>query len=282
MIKQKRALAVHDISCIGKCSLTAALPIISAAGIETAVIPTAVLSTHTGGFDGFTFRDLSDDILPIANHWQNLCIRFDAIYTGFLGSTAQVDIVLEVIDKFGSSCLKIVDPAMADDGKLYTTFKSDFVYEMKKLCTRADIIVPNITEACFFLGTEYHKPPFSKKYVEKLIRDLASLFGTKVVLTGVCFDENYLGSATFDPADGAVNYQFSKKIPTNYPGSGDVFASALVAALLKGFDLEKSAKISVDFTSNSVQTTYNAQTEPRFGLNFESQIPMLLKSLNII
>lgn len=159
---QKRALAVHDISCIGKCSLTAALPIISAAGVETAVLPTAVLSTHTGGFDGFTYRDLTDDILPISNHWRNLGINFDAIYTGFLGSTRQVDIIIEILNTFGEKCLKIVDPAMADDGKMYTTFDSGFADEMKKLCKKADIVVPNVTEACFSLKGTYKSRPIKK------------------------------------------------------------------------------------------------------------------------
>ncbi len=280
MEKQKRVLAIHDISCIGKCSLTAALPIISAAGIETAVIPTAVLSTHTGGFENFTYRDLTDDILPIARHWQSLGIEFDAIYTGFLGSEKQVDIVLEVFNIFGSSCLKIVDPAMADDGKMYTTFDCGFITEMKKLCSEADIIVPNITEACFFLGREYKCPPYSKEFVEELVRGLYSEFGAKVVLTGVSFDGKKLGCASLESENGKTEFLFSDKIPVNYPGSGDVFASVLTAAVLSGKSLYESGKIAVEFTANAVKKTFEAKTEPRYGLNFESQIPYLINKLS--
>lgn len=282
MERQKRALAVHDISCIGKCSLTAALPIISAAGVETAVIPTAVLSTHTGGFDGFTYRDLTDDILPISNHWRNLGINFDAIYTGFLGSTRQVDIVIEVLNTFGEKCLKIVDPAMADDGKMYTTFDSGFADEMKKLCKKADIVVPNVTEACFFLKREYQKPPYKKEYIEGLLRDLCGLFGSKVVLTGVCFNDSELGAAVIETKRGGISYHFPKKIPQNYPGSGDIFASVLTAALMKDFSLEKSAEIAAEFTAKAVEATFCAKTEPRYGLNFEGQIPWLIKTLGLM
>ena len=282
MERQKRALAVHDISCIGKCSLTAALPIISAAGVETAVIPTAVLSTHTGGFDGFTYRDLTDDILPVSKHWQDLGIKFDAIYTGFLGSIRQVDIIIEVLNTFGKNCLKIVDPAMADDGKMYTTFDSGFADEMKKLCKKADIVVPNVTEACFFLKREYQKPPYKKEYIEGLLRDLCGLFGNKIVLTGVCFDGSELGAAVIETKDGGISYHFSEKTPQNYPGSGDVFASALTAALMRDLPLKSSAEIAVEFTAKAVQATFLAKTDPRYGLNFEGQIPWLIKTLGLL
>lgn len=282
MERQKRALAVHDISCIGKCSLTAALPIISAAGVETAVIPTAVLSTHTGGFDGFTYRDLTDDILPVSRHWQDLGIKFDAIYTGFLGSIRQVDIIIEVLNTFGKNCLKIVDPAMADDGKMYTTFDSGFADEMKKLCKKADIVVPNVTEACFFLKREYQKPPYKKEYIEGLLRDLSRIFGNKIVLTGVCFDESELGAAVIETKNGGISYHFSEKTPQNYPGSGDVFASALTAALMRDLSLKSSAEIAVEFTAKAVQATFLAKTDPRYGLNFEEQIPWLIKTLGLL
>ena len=155
MERLKRAAAIHDISGFGKCSLTVALPIISAMGIEVSVIPTAVLSTHTGGFTGFTYRDLTGDMRPIAEHWNSLGIKFDAIYSGFLGSVEQIDIVTDFIDDFKEKdTVVLVDPAMADGGKMYTVFDMDFAKQMTRLCAKADIIVPNFTEAAFMLGEE--------------------------------------------------------------------------------------------------------------------------------
>ena len=145
---QKRVAAIHDISCLGRCSLTVALPIISAAGIECSVLPTAVLSTHTGGFTGFTYRDLTDDILPIADHWRELGIGFDALYTGFLGSFGQIAIVSELFERFKTDeNIVLVDPVMADNGELYKIFPPDFPSGMRKLCEQATVIIPNITEA---------------------------------------------------------------------------------------------------------------------------------------
>ncbi|MBR3477470.1 MAG: bifunctional hydroxymethylpyrimidine kinase/phosphomethylpyrimidine kinase, partial [Candidatus Methanomethylophilaceae archaeon] len=160
-MRQKRILAVHDISCVGKCSLTVALPIISAAGVECAVLPTAVLSTHTGGFTGFTFRDLTGDIKPIGAHWSSLGIRFDAIYTGFLGSFEQIELVKELIDGMSGQDVKVyVDPVMADKGKMYSVFGPDFPAGMRSLCEKADLIMPNMTELAFMLGFEYKDVPY--------------------------------------------------------------------------------------------------------------------------
>ena len=148
--RQKRIAAIHDISCVGRCSLTVALPILSAAGYETSVLPTAVLSTHTGGFTGFTYRDLTEDISPIAAHWQSLGLHFDALYSGFLGSYAQIGLISGLIDTFKKSdTLVMVDPVMADDGKYYSVYSPDMAAGMKKLCAKADIITPNLTEAAF-------------------------------------------------------------------------------------------------------------------------------------
>ena len=192
----KRVAAVHDISGIGKCSLTAAIPVISAAGIETAVMPTAVLSTHTGNISGFTYRDLTDDLIPFAKHWKSLNVKFDGIYSGFLGSTKQVDIVCGFIDEFKTeNTVVIVDPAMADGGKMYTTFDDEFANEMILLCRKADIIVPNLTEAAFLLGEEYIEPPYSKDYIERIIKKLLEIGPSMVVLTGVCFKDDEIGCA---------------------------------------------------------------------------------------
>ena len=198
MQEQKRVLAVHDISGVGKCSLTVALPIISAAGVECSVLPTAVLSTHTGGFTGFTYRDLTEDIAPIAAHWKSLRLHFDAIYTGFLGSFAQIDLVAAAIrDLSAKDTLVAVDPVMGDNGKLYTVFDASFPPAMKKLCAGADLIMPNLTEATLMLGEEYREGPYEKTYIKGLLQRLAKAIPTRqIVLTGVYFDDRALGAAT--------------------------------------------------------------------------------------
>jgi len=282
MKQQKRVAAIHDISGFGKCSLTVALPILSAAGIETAVIPTAVLSTHTGGFTGYTYRDLTEDIRPFIKHWKSLDIKFDALYSGFLGSFEQIEILSELFDTFKEpDNMILIDPVMADNGELYSIFTHDFAQEMRKLCRKADIIVPNITEASLLINEPYVGGPYTREFIGDLLKKLSDLGPEKVVLTGVFFDDNELGAATYDRTTAEISYLLSGKIPGYYHGTGDVFGSALLAALLNGFDLTRAARIAVNFTVASIQRTFEAQTDIRFGVNFEQSIPGFLKELNL-
>lgn len=279
---QKRVLAIHDISCFGRCSLTVALPIISATGIECTSLPTAVLSTHTGGFEGFTYRDLTVDILPIAEHWETLDLKFDAIYTGFLGSFDQIKIIGKLFDKFGDSALKVVDPVMADNGVLYSIFPEDFPQGMATLCAKADVLVPNITEATLILGQEFHQGPYTHEYIEKLLHDLSDLGPQKVVLTGVFYEEGRLGAATYDRETGEISYVDEATVPGYFHGTGDVFGSALVAALLSEKSLTEAADAAVKFTVEAIKRTVEDGTDIRFGVNFEQSLPTLLKALDII
>lgn len=283
MTKQKRVAAIHDISGFGKCSLTVALPIISAAGIETTCMPTAVLSTHTGGFTGYTYRDLTEDLRPIAKHWKSLNLEFDAVYSGFLGSFEQIEIVCDFIDEFkrGNDTTVIVDPAMADNGVMYTIFDMAFAKKMAELCAKADIIVPNFTEAAFILGEEYVAPPYTKEYVEGLLKRLGNMGPDKVVLTGVAFDDKKLGSASFDKATGEISYYLADRIDGYYHGTGDVYASALIGAYLNGKTLAESAAIAVDFTHGSITRTKQAGTDIRFGVDFERGLPEYIRQIGI-
>ncbi len=284
MQRQKRVLAVHDISGVGRCSLTVALPIISAAGIECSVLPTAVLSTHTGGFTGYTFRDLTDDLLPMARHWTTLGERFDAIYTGYLGSFAQVDMMREMFSILADEdTLIAVDPVMGDNGKLYAAFDMTFPPAMRALCAHAHLIKPNMTEAALLLGEEYRPGPYTKEYVEGLLARLAEATTTRrIVLTGVYFDEEKLGAATFDAATGEIAYIFGENVPGLYHGTGDVFGSALVGALVRGLALSEAVRASVDFTVAAIQTTAKAGTDIRYGVNFEENLPTYMRALGII
>ena len=281
-MKQKRILAIHDISCVGRCSLTVALPIISSAGIETTVIPTAVLSTHTGGFTGFTYRDLTEDIEPIVDHWKTLSLNFDSVYTGFLGSFEQIDIVSRIFDDLRSKGTMIaVDPVMADNGELYKIFPSNFPQGMRGLCAKADIIMPNITEAVLMLGREYKEGPYTTEYIESLLKDLGKMGAKKIVLTGVYFNDNELGAASYDTGTSDIGYAFAKRIEGYYHGTGDVFGSVLVSALVNGKALKDATGIAVDFTARSIQRTKDAKTDIRFGVNFEAGIPKLIKDLGL-
>lgn len=281
MNRQKRVAAIHDISCFGKCSLTVALPIISAVGIECAVVPTAVLSTHTGGIDGYTFHDLTDEIVPIAQHWKSLNLEFDAIYTGYLGSFQQLDMVSSLFDLLGSNdTLKVVDPVMADNGVLYKSFPADFPRGMRKLCAKADILVPNITEAVLMLDEPYQEGPYTTDYIETLLKKLGDIGAKQVVLTGVHFDHRQLGAATYDRETGKTGYSFAGWVDGYYHGTGDVFGSALVAALLTGFDLTEATAEAVRFTVGSIDRTKAAGTDIRFGVDFESGLGELAARLN--
>ncbi|MEA1960760.1 MAG: pyridoxamine kinase [Bacillota bacterium] len=283
MARQKRVAAIHDISGFGKCSHTVALPIISAAGIETSVIPTAVLSTHTGGFTGFTYRDLTEDIRPIAEHWKSLDLNFDSIYTGFLGSFEQIQLIAETFDRLKSDrTLILVDPVMADNGKLYEIFPSDFPKGMKKLCEKADIIIPNITEATLMLDEPYFEGPYTHEYIDGLLKRLAAIGADRVVLTGVYFDNKELGAASYDKKNDQISYAFADRIEGYYHGTGDVFGSAFLAALLNDKSLSEATQIAVNYTVGSIQRTKDSGTDLRFGVNFEAGIPAFLKSLGLI
>ncbi|MBQ3379468.1 MAG: pyridoxamine kinase [Clostridia bacterium] len=280
MERQKRAAAIHDISGFGRCSLTVALPIISAAGVETSVIPTAVLSTHTGGLSGYTYRDLTEDLKPFADHWKSLGLTFDAIYSGFLGSFRQLDIVSEIFDELRcDDTLILVDPVMADHGEMYKVFSRNFVAGMRGLCKKADIITPNITEACFMLDMPYKKPPHDEKFIGDIMRGLLSLGVKAAVLTGVSFDRDTLGAACIEAGSTEMHYVCRDRVEGFYHGTGDVFASVLLAALLRAKSLPEAADIAVGFTADSIKRTKAAGTDVRFGVNFEAGLYELMGKL---
>lgn len=285
-MKQKNIVAIHDISCHGKCSLTVALPIISAAGITTNVLPTAVLSTHTGGFNNYTYKDLTDQIVPIQKHWDDLNFHFDAIYTGFLGSFEQLELVGDFIDRFKETDnLVIIDPAMADNGKMYPLFDMEFAKGMAKLCTKGDIIIPNITEAFFLLGKSFVQGPYSIEVIERIILELAfTLDVENIVLTGTSFEDGTYGVTTYNRTENALNFCKCQKIDGSYHGTGDIYASTLTAALLNNFSVFESAKIAAEFTHNSILNTIDAidSGNLKSGMQFESVLPQLIKALNLI
>ena len=282
MKHQKKVLAINDISCIGKCSLTVALPVISAAGAEVDVIPTAVLATQTGGFQGYTFRDLTEDIPAIGRHWKTLPLCFDAIYTGYLGSFRQLAIVSDLIEKFRDRhTLVCVDPVMGDAGKLYDSFQPNFPEGMARLCAKADLILPNPTEAALLLGKKYRPGPYSRAETADTLRQLSALGPKQAVLTGFWEEPGQIGCAVYHAGTDSVRYVLNKRVEGFYHGTGDVLASALVGALMNGIPLARAAQIAVNFTAGSVRRTHDAGTDPRLGVNFEAGLPGYIKALRL-
>lgn len=272
----QKILTIQDISCVGQCSLTVALPILSACGLETCVLPSAVLSTHTAGFSGYTFRDLTEDMPAIKDHWVKEGIRFAAIYTGYLGSTRQIDYVSDIFDATGAEgCIKVVDPAMADHGNLYPGFDAAFVEAMKVLCAKADYIVPNITESCFLTGMDY-RTEYDEAYIDTMLEKLAALGCKNVILTGVSYRKGYTGILVLE--NGVKQYYEHEMLPNSCHGTGDIYASAFVGALVRGKDALTAAKIAADYTMACIRATAEEENH-WYGAKFEPVLGKLIRLL---
>ena len=272
----KRILTIQDISCVGQCSMTVALPILSACGHETCILPTALLSTHTGGFSMPHIRDLTDDLPPVQAHWQKENITFDAIYTGYLGSTRQIDYVSDIFDATAAEgCVKVVDPAMADNGNLYPGFDAAFVEAMKGLCAKADYIVPNITESCFLTGMEY-KTEYDEAYIDTMLEKLTALGCKNVILTGVSYRKGFTGILVLE--NGLKRYYEHEMLPNSCHGTGDIYASAFVGALVRGKDALTAAKIAADYTMACIRATAEEENH-WYGAKFEPVLGKLIRLL---
>jgi pyridoxine kinase len=278
---QKRALAVHDISCVGRCSLTVALPVLSAAGVNTSVIPTALLSTHTGEFTGYTHLDLTDQLLPIAGHIATLGLHFDAFYSGYLASANQIELVLRMIDLLCNPQTHVfVDPAFADHGKLYPLMDAAMPVKMRALCARACTIVPNLTEAALLLGIPYRASGYDVAYVRSLAKGLTELGPDCVVITDVSFSGEETGIAVYEKKTGSFYTLFRPRFAGVFHGTGDVFASFLLSALLGGLPLRDAAALALDCTHDSIRLTLAGGEPLRYGVQFERVLPKLIEALN--
>lgn len=270
----KKLLTIQDISCYGQCSLTVALPIISACGIETVVLPSAVLSAHTGGFKNITFRDLTEDMPAIMRSWLDNDIRFDAFYTGYV-CEKQIQPILDIMKACAQpGALRIVDPVMGDDGLLYAGFEEGFPMKLRRLCAGADYILPNLTEAALLLGQKPRLENYDQTYIEKLLRNLHSLGAANVILTGVSFEPEKLGVAIYNGQE--IRYCFSQRLPRSSPGTGDVFASVFAGAIMRGKSLLDAASLAADIVSLSLQKN---PPEHWYGVSFELALPTLISRL---
>ncbi len=275
-MQYKKVLTIQDISCVGQCSMTVALPILSACGLETCVLPSAVLSTHTAGFSGFTCRDLTEDIPAIAAHWSKENILFDAIYTGYLGSTKQIDYVSDIFKTCGSeSCLRLVDPAMADNGKLYPAFDDAYVQAMKQLCCLADYILPNITEACFLTDTPY-QTEYDRGFIDLLLERFQAMGCKNVILTGVSYAPGKTGIVVWE--NGQYAYYEHELLPNSCHGTGDIYASAFTGAFVQGKTAYEAAKIAANYTVECIRTTAQIPNH-WYGAAFEPVLHKLIDAL---
>lgn len=275
----KHIVTIQDITCLGKCASTVALPIISSMGVETSVIPTSLLSMHTA-FDNFYAHDLTHCIPPIIERWKKENFQFDSIYTGYLGSLEQMDHISTLIHTFKTeNTLVFMDPVLGDHGELYTGFDLNFAREMAKLCSKADIITPNLTEACLLLNRPYPDKTCSKEYIKELLVDLSQLGANTVILTSASFHPNQLGVMAYDAISGEFFEYFNEKVEKQFFGTGDIFASVCVGALTRGLPLKNALKLAVDFTSSSIEQTINDPDHRWYSVNFEQSIPMLVSRI---
>ena len=272
----KRILTIQDISCVGQCSLTVAHPFLSACGQETCILPSAVLTTHTMGYSFPFIRDLTDDIPDLQMHWQKEHILFDAIYTGYLGSTKQVAYVENILQTMTVPGGKtIVDPAMADHGKLYPAFDMEYVEAMKGLVSKADVVIPNLTEACFLTGCTYQES-YDKDNIMNIISKLHAMGIKWAVLTGIAFQSDMTG--VLISGEGTLDHYVHPKISRNFHGTGDVYASAFVGSWISGKTMNEAARIAADYTCKCIENTIDDESH-WYGVKFETALPYLIGRL---
>ena len=275
----ERLLTIQDVSCVGQCSLTVALPVISACGIETAVLPSSVLSNHTA-FSSWTFCDLTDQLPVILDEWKKQHIDFSAFYTGYV-SAAQIPLIKRIIAQSAREGSRVfVDPVMADNGKMYAGFGSDFPQKMAELCRVADYVLPNITEACFLLGEDYPGDTCSESFVERTCKGLLELGAKCAVLTGVSFRQEELGVALLSVGSDRVEYYFAPRLPAQMHGTGDVFASVFAGAILRGKSALQAATLAADVVVQSIKATLDDKADHWYGVKFEKAIPYLVSRLS--
>ncbi len=279
-MSQKRLLTFQDYSCLGRCSITVALPTISAFGVECVAVPTAILSNHTAGFKSWTYLDLKNELKDIIHKWNGYKHHFDAIYTGYLG-TEQVPIIKDIIDELkDDKTIVLVDPAFADFGKMYKGFNEEHIKEMKKLIAKAHIIVPNLTEACFLSDVHYDENMSDEK-LEDMMKKLAHLGPKEVIISGLHQKENLVTSIIYDSVSDKFSRYSSILYEGIYHGTGDLFASTFIGAKLNGFSTLEATKIAHDYVAKAIAYTLeDGKPDVCYGVEFERAIPDLIKMIN--
>ena len=271
-----RVAAIHDMSGFGRCSLTVAIPILSTMGIQCCPLPTAFLSTHTGGFEGFTFLDMTDELPKVAAHWKSLGLGFQAVYSGFLGSERQIAIVEDFLREFRDpDTVAVIDPVMGDHGAVYQTYTPAMCAGMARLAELADVITPNLTEAALLLGIPYGELPVGEAGCREIVERLSLDGRRSVVLTGASTAPELTGAMCFDARTGRTEAVQTRRVPQEFHGTGDVFASVLTGALVQGATLPDAARQAVDFVRACAERTARAGIPMREGVEFEPLLGLL-------
>lgn len=279
---QKTAAAVHDLAGFGKCSLTVILPVLSAAGVAASAVPTAVLSSHTGGLPGVFHEDFTHGVRAFARQWESLGLSFDALYTGYMSSPGQVEACGELVRALRRpQTLFAADPALGDNGRLYSGISRETARAMASFCRSADLILPNRTEAAILLGEEPRPGLPTREEAAALLPRLAALGPRLVVLTGVLFSKTSIGAACCDSGTGETAYAAAPRVEGHFHGTGDLFGAALLAGLLRELDLPQALQAAVCFVSRSIERTRLAGTDPRFGVDFEEELPAFQRALRL-
>ena len=276
-----RVAAIHDMSGFGRCSLTVAIPILSAMGIQCCPLPTAFLSTHTGGFEGFTFLDMTDELSKVAAHWKSLGLEFQAVYSGFLGSERQIAIVEDFLREFrGADTAAVIDPVMGDHGEVYQTYTPAMCAGMARLAELADVITPNLTEAALLLGVPYDALPAGEAGCREIVERLSLDGRRSVVLTGASTAPELTGAMCFDAKTGRTEAVQTRRVPQEFHGTGDVFASVLTGALVQGASLPDAVRQAVDFVRACAERTTKAGIPMREGVEFEPLLGLLTQPVD--
>ena len=276
-----RVAAIHDMSGFGRCSLTVAIPILSAMGIQCCPLPTAFLSTHTGGFEGFTFLDMTDELPKVAAHWKSLGLEFQAVYSGFLGSERQIAIVEDFLREFRcADTAAVIDPVMGDHGEVYQTYTPAMCAGMARLAELADVITPNLTEAALLLGVPYDALPAGEAGCREVVERLSLDGRRSVVLTGASTAPELTGAMCFDAKTGRTEAVQTRRVPQEFHGTGDVFASVLTGALVQGASLPDAVRQAVDFVRACAERTAKAGIPMREGVEFEPLLGLLTQPVD--
>ena len=277
-----RVAAIHDMSGFGRCSLTVAIPILSAMGVQCCPLPTAFLSTHTGGFEGFTFLDMTDEMSKVADHWASLGLTFQAVYSGFLGSERQIGVVEDFICRFrGPDTVVVVDPVMGDHGKPYRTYTPELCGRMRDLAAQADVITPNLTEACMLLKIPYFNEGLSRAQAKSLLVRLSELGPNYVVITGAPMASGSIANIGYDRQNNSFWYIDCDYVPVSYPGTGDLFASVLTGGFLTGDSLPMAMGRAAYFVERCIKTTFSYSSDTRYGVMLEKELGVLIDRQNI-
>lgn len=274
----KQVLAIHDVACFGKCSLTIVLPVLSASGLSTSVLPTTLLSTHTGGYGKPWVRDLQMDMKSILTHWKEQAITFDAIYSGYVSSLGQLFQIQACFLQYPNS-FHIVDPVMGDHGKLYASLPKELPMQMRELCKMADLITPNMSEAYALLQEPYCVGPYTKEEIERVCFALAKFCKGDILLTSISFHENDCGTAIFHHKEQKVTYEMRERMDAQSHGTGDLFTSSVCSAYVNGCGLSQAVRLATDYVLLTLEKTFQKEHDERTGLDFETNLCRFVESM---